>query len=141
MNMNNDLISRAALLERFEQVKSKVSSLVEVVFFDGVMGMVDNAPAVDAEPVRHGRWEYVKKHLWHRDKNGEVDMWYLDHGFHNGPGCEVCGLSVCEHCKPDWAEQECEVGYFVCSLCGQATKQRDTAYCPNCGAKMDGDRL
>lgn len=55
--MNNDLISRAALLERFELAKSNVSSLVEAIFFDGVMAMVDNAPAVDAEPVRHAAWE------------------------------------------------------------------------------------
>ena len=69
---------------------------------------------IEAEPVRHGRWEHVKKHLWHKD-GGEIDMWYLDYGYHNGPGCEVCGASVCEHCEPDWEELECDYGYYICT--------------------------
>lgn len=31
-------------------------------------------PAADVEPVRHGRWIYSRKHLWYKNKNGEIDM-------------------------------------------------------------------
>lgn len=55
--MGNDLISRSALIKRFEDAQQNMSkSVLEVVFFDAVLGMVDNAPTEDAEPVRHGRW-------------------------------------------------------------------------------------
>lgn len=27
-----------------------------------------------------------------------LDEWVLDEGFHNGPGCEVCGMTWCMHC-------------------------------------------
>lgn len=85
--MNDDLISRSALLERFENAQSKVGSLVETVFFDGVMTMVDTAPAVDAEPVRHGKW--------------------VDNGLPNSmlSKCSECGMlhgactfNYCPHC-------------------------------------------
>ena len=51
----NDLISRSALMERFEQVQGQCKTLAEHIFFDGVVAIVEAAPAVDAEPVRHGR--------------------------------------------------------------------------------------
>lgn len=129
--MNNDLISRSALLE--EMPKN------DEIFSFEVRRVICNAPAVDAEVVRHGTWEHVKKHLWYKNDSGEVDMWRLDHGFHNGPECEVCGKCFCGHCEPDWAENECEIGYYVCSECKQPTKTGDSNYCPNCGVKMRGD--
>lgn len=56
---------------------------------------IKNAPTVDAEPVRHGKWI-----LW-RDLNG------------------------IKRCK--------------CSECIVSYGNMDTPYCPNCGAKMDGE--
>ena len=29
--------------------------------------------------------------------------------------------------------------HFICSVCGKDNKQKVNNYCPNCGAKMDGD--
>ena len=29
---------------------------------------------------------------------GDVDIFVTDHGEHNGPGCSVCGWTVCWHC-------------------------------------------
>lgn len=98
----------------------------------------DISEADKAEPVRHGKWEHVKKHMWRRDKHGEIDTWAMEFEFHNGPICEVCGDSTCIHCSPDWENEECEIGYFICSECKQATRST-TQYCPHCGAKMDGD--
>lgn len=37
-------------------------------------------------------------HKWRLDDGGLVDRFALDEGYHNGPGCEVCGYSFCIHC-------------------------------------------
>ena len=60
---------------------------------------IANAPTVDVEPVRHGKW--------------------IEH---------------------KWAE-ECEgllISNYECSKCSEWVRD-ETDYCPNCGAKMDGD--
>ena len=49
---NNDLISRSALLKAWREIRGVcVPDLV-------VDCMIGEAPAVDAEPVRHGLWEH-----------------------------------------------------------------------------------
>lgn len=56
--MNGDLISREALIKEIEHGKHPE-------FYDGQdianwqMRCIENAPAVDAEPVRHGKWMNV----------------------------------------------------------------------------------
>ena len=33
---------------------------------------------------------------------GKLDVWFLESGYHNGPGCETCFTSWCMHCDgPD----------------------------------------
>lgn len=66
---NDDLISRKALLERFEELKDNPNNrLIDIVFLDGAMSVIDAAPAVDAEPVRHGKWiENYAYGAWHYD--------------------------------------------------------------------------
>lgn len=53
--MNNDLISRSALLEEFDWLRMTVGT-GSVSDIDDAIGRIEKAPAVDAEPVRHGRW-------------------------------------------------------------------------------------
>ena len=65
-----------------------------------VTNSIRNAPIIDAEPVRHGRWLY----------NSYPTVWYG----HGEP--------------PEWVCSECEE---------RAYNTYD--YCPNCGAKMDGE--
>lgn len=65
-----------------------------------VTNSIRNAPTIDAEPVRHGRWLY----------NYYPTVWYG----HGEP--------------PEWVCSECEE---------RAYNTYD--YCPNCGAKMDGE--
>ena len=61
---------------------------------------IDDAPTIEAEPVKHGRWTCDE-----------------DDGFNNFDWhCTECGRSI---------------GY----RCGNPVF---SAYCPNCGAKMDG---
>lgn len=83
--MSNDLISRSALLKEM-RVSGKAAYMV-----------VQDAPTIEAEPVRHGRWEV--KHP-------------------NGWACSECG---------EWGLMIDNRG--ICK----------SNYCPNCGAKMDGD--
>lgn len=49
------------------------------------------------------------KHDFYTDPSGEVDIWYLDQDFHNGPGCRACHGSWCEHCHSDVYDEECPV--------------------------------
>lgn len=94
-------------------------------------------PAADVVEVRHGRWVESHKHVWQLDESGNIDMWVLDHGFHNGPRCVICREAFCEHCTPDWKTTECDAEHYECSKCGNISLTK-TAYCPSCGAKMDG---
>lgn len=50
-------IDADALNERFEELKNNPNnSLVDVVFLDGAMSVVDVAPTLDYAPVRRGEW-------------------------------------------------------------------------------------
>lgn len=62
--MNNDLISRAALLEWLCEGcngAKKVGCGSPCCDYDLIM----QAPAVDAEPVRHGRWAHMGGDEWY----------------------------------------------------------------------------
>ena len=79
--------------------------------------------------------EKYGKHKWQRKKNGEIDDFAWDYGYHNGVVCEVCGESVCVHCEPDYDNKEdCEKSYYVCPTCGEITFRK--TYC-DCGQKLD----
>jgi hypothetical protein len=49
----------------------------------------------------------AKGHL-PRMSNGRIDMFVEDAGCHNGPGCETCDWSCCEHCTGIEDIPECE---------------------------------
>lgn len=63
---------------------------------------IDDAPGVDAEPVRHGTWETVREKLWNLDF--EVPI---------GVKCEFCG------------NEEPEPTNY-CSFCGAKMMDGDT---------------
>ena len=54
--MNNDLISRSALLREYGDFKDMGCPSGHTVTTDYMIELAEDAPAVDAEPVRHGRW-------------------------------------------------------------------------------------
>ena len=91
----SDFISRVALLDAMPK-NDELSSL-------DVRRVICDAPAVDAEPVRHGRWE-TKEYT----TEDSFDDWIVIH------------------------HEE------VCSECGKGQGERSN-FCPNCGAKMDGE--
>ena len=50
-------------------------------------------------------------HLLKRDESGEVDGFALDYEYHNGPMCELCYDSWCQHCHDEHDKIEsCSVG-------------------------------
>ena len=127
----SDYISRGAIKDTMLRYGFKAPDMTVTEFVE------DELPTADVELVRHGRWIYSKKHLWYKNKNGEIDMWRLDIGFHNGPECQVCHASFCEYCTPNFDDEECDVGHYYCSECKAAQLDNHNTYCPNCGAKMD----
>lgn len=44
----------------------------------------------------------VKKHVWQKDDNGNIDEFAMDDGIHNGPVCIICHDEFCTHCEPSW---------------------------------------
>ena len=98
-----DLISRKAMLEAIDELRPTLKSIRE---------FVRNRPAVDAEPVRHGRW------VW--DGNGmdwNIGAWV----------CSECGMRN----ENILAGDSIHTNPYVYA---------GTIYCPNCGARMDGGR-
>ncbi len=69
---------------------------------------INDAPTIDAVPVKHGKWKY---------KNDE-DFDYV-------PCCSICG-------EPDALSRN-DYNYR-----GGKIRDNNSNYCPNCGAKMDG---
>ena len=70
---NEDTISRAALLDKFTDLKSKAPTLQDCIYLDGVMAVIDAAPSVPPQVV-HG-------HI-------------LDNGNPICGPCSVCGKSA-----------------------------------------------
>lgn len=55
------------------------------------------------------RWFAAMKAKCHmpRMDGDKIDMFVCDIGFHNGPGCEACGESWCQHCDDAEEISEC----------------------------------
>jgi len=52
----------------------------------------------------------MAKHDFFKDGQGNIDIWILDYGYHNGPGCRRCEEMWCEHCDPQCYDEECPSG-------------------------------
>ena len=72
---------------------------------------IDSQPTVDAEPVRHGKWERVtEKSLYITDEHTTIEI--------TSESCSVC---------------KCRINFKG------AKPYINDKYCPNCGAKMQGE--
>ena len=109
--MNNDLISRSALLEelkeRYNEAEQREAANYEWETFESsgiesAMLCLENFPAVDAEPVRHGEWILNPCNLYN-------DATWV---------CSVCGNE--------------------CVIIDGTPLDNQMNYCPKCGARMDG---
>lgn len=110
--MNNDLISRNALIEYFEGLTRAMARARCFNAADAIQGAVEKiktAPAVDAEPVRHGWWIEYDRIAWLTGDGHKIDTTIKEE-------CSNCGRCVERY---------------------ERVAQEN--YCPSCGAKMDGD--
>lgn len=46
------------------------------------------------------------KHTWRKTENGKIDTFASSAEYCNGPVCERCGFSFCEHCNPEGYDDE-----------------------------------
>lgn len=93
--MNNDLISRSTVIEILQaKADMAVSTNAQMVYLNAAR-MVKIIPAVDAEPVRHGRW--VEKEVYDGDVYYDCsacgESWVLLDG---NPADN--GMDYCPHC-------------------------------------------
>ena len=114
--MNNDLISRKALLEELKEWYSEAKQREEANYewetfessgIESAMLCVENFPAINAEPTRHGKWLFS-------------DYDYFT--------CSVCGgqyFTDADSTKDAEAMLENNAYY---------------PYCPYCGASMNGEK-
>ena len=78
--------------------------------------MIEDMPAADVVPVRHGRWDDEHKcTVCHNEAFFKISDIRPDYDY-------------------DWEENLVETGNYIWD-----TEWIETAYCPSCGAKMDGD--
>ena len=75
--------------------------------------------SADVAPVRHGRWIIKHKHRG---------------GFHRYTGIDDMGE---QHTIT--VDERIEYDDRYCSECGKQSADNFLTYCPNCGARMDGD--
>ena len=102
--MNDDLISRAALLEWVQNQKAEaygvygniIKAAIDAVLHHNVVNAIRTAPAVDAEPVRHGEWIV---HDWAEECNGVLisnyecsECCYWER--HEADYCPNCGAKM-----------------------------------------------
>jgi hypothetical protein len=104
--MNNDLISRSALLDdiNFDRRAAKVhpQEMCERFerFCDYAEDLVEQTPAVDAEVVRHGRW-YQKRMSVPKGKGQTYLVWACSlchkHEKKRSDYCPNCGAKMMEN--------------------------------------------
>ena len=106
----DELISRKTLIKRFKKKKEQAPTLRDAFYLDCVMAVIDTAPAIESEPVRHGRWMDRPEIKSFKHTNIPVVE------------CSKCGIIFCD----------------IINNHGHREKINDKSnYCPNCGAKMD----
>ena len=104
--MNNDLISRSALITAINTNSPTFYDGQDIA--DWQAKCINEAPAVDAEPVQHGEWIY--------DPNA------TDWGI---------GGYVCSECHT-------KNNNLPCNEIKNPLRFVGSNFCPHCGARMDG---
>ena len=141
----NEYIERERLLRRFN-IDDMMNVNGTLISLEDARNTISNFPAADVAPVRHGRWE-LTTNSFYRDTFDE--------------SCELCVYIVanCSECSgkhpnsyqvfsktlyaPDDADDDFRFDKKAeeeKALLEFRNKKYEFAYyCPNCGAKMDGE--
>lgn len=104
------------LLEQFRSLRDKqgtenaIHRAVRGALVDCILRTKD-APTVDAEPVKHGRW--ILDGIIKNYPKQDVNKYYL---------------LICSECGCMHRTRRCESGGFI-----------NADFCPKCGARMDGE--
>lgn len=112
----SDYIDRQAYIASLQYPEPKSLDSFIVGWIHGVTkdeNVAKNAPAADVVPVVHGRWAPVYE--------SEISGWNPAFAGRDPIGsyqCSCCGQEAVFDCNDEW----------VLSM-----------YCPNCGARMDGE--
>lgn len=112
----DDLISRSTLIAKAVPITDDPHVFRCVALED-----VKNAPTIDAEPVRHGRWE------WYEDW-GPFTWLEPPDLINAGWKCSTCGIDL-----GDYLTDCLGVNVYV----DEEDKIPKIKSCPHCGAKMD----
>ena len=86
---------------------------------DCIANEILNLPTVDVAPVVHGKWNYVHRHRG---------------GFRTYVGVDRSGET-----HTITVDERMEIDEPYCSVCGKWNESTWLSYCPNCGAKMEGE--
>lgn len=94
--MHNDLISRSALLnEHSEKCYGECCYCTERDDESGECGLIRYAPAVDAEPVRHGHWvEIEESETGHLMECSICNNWIFHNFNYVSKYCPDCGSKM-----------------------------------------------
>lgn len=88
-----------------------------------------------AKAILHIHQEF-SEHQWRRTAEGKIDEFAMCFDYHNGPVCERCGYSFCEHCEPNgWNEEPCVIDEYRCPTCNENIGRSDK-YCKKCGQRL-----
>lgn len=56
------------------------------------------------------------------EDGGGLDVFVMDYGYHNGPGCSSCGISWCHHCNGPDSIKECSHPAIEMTLSSKAKR-------------------
>ena len=88
-----------------------------------------------AKEILHIHQEF-SEHQWRRTEKGKIDEFAMCFDYHNGPACERCGYSFCEHCEPNgWDEEPCVIDEYRCPTCNENIGRSDK-YRKYCGQRL-----
>lgn len=82
-----DYISREALAAHFRRLANEARAVADA--FSDAAAAVENFPAADVEPVRHGRWvpSKIRNEIERCSKCGKVFRHPSFYGYHFCPSC------------------------------------------------------
>ena len=119
------LIDADALDEKLQALAERYAKQgrIEVANdYNFVATVIMAAPTIEAEPVKHGRWE------GHDDYDD-------DYYHHKCTNCNVDAPFDYEY-REDW-DEGMDGEWYSLGLVDDGIIEHMTPYCPNCGAKMD----